>query len=166
MIEDTRLIVNMGEVKIGSGGDILKATLGSCIGIAFLWKHRGRCGLAHCLLPEAPKPTVLIGARYVSQAVPSLLALMGIKKQHYSEIEIVIAGGARMFGDRKSTRHVGRSNAEAAQKCLLHYGLTVMRSDIGGRRGRQMIVDCSGPSVTITDIVQIEEHRHDCSSKN
>ena len=32
--------VNIAEVKIGKNGDILKATLGSCVGIAFLWKAK------------------------------------------------------------------------------------------------------------------------------
>ena len=43
--------VGMGEVRIGRRGEILRATLGSCIGIGVIWRQGGRCALAHCLLP-------------------------------------------------------------------------------------------------------------------
>jgi len=165
MNDDNAQLVGIGEVKTGGRGEVLKATLGSCVGIAFLWKQGGRCGLAHCLLPEAPAPGIGlgIGARYVSQAIPSLLKLMGIRKQDYPDVEVVIAGGARMFRARPGG-HVGSANAEAAQKYLLRHGLAVSRSEIGGRRGRRIVIDCSGPSVSITDIVrQNEEYRHECT---
>ncbi|RJG03788.1 chemotaxis protein CheD [Noviherbaspirillum sedimenti] len=153
MNEHSAQIVGMGELKIGGRGDVLKATLGSCIGIAFLWKGGGRCGLAHCLLSEAPEPGLRIGARYVNQAIPSLLKLMGIRKMDYPDIEVIVAGGARMFSIRQSSGDVGKANAEAAQKYLLQYGLTVTRSEIGGRRGRQIVIDCGQPSVRIKEIM-------------
>lgn len=68
--------VGIGEVVIGRTNAVLKATLGSCVGIAFFWNKGGVCGLAHCLLPESPKSVLSIGVRYVDQAVPSLFALM------------------------------------------------------------------------------------------
>lgn len=153
-------IVGMGEIKIGGKGELLKATLGSCIGIAFLWKEGGHCGLAHCLLAEAPEPGLPLGARYVSQAIPSLLKLMGVRERDYANIEVVIAGGARMFRVMQMSGHVGKLNAEAAQKYLQQYGLAVTHSEIGGRRGRQIVVDCSGLKVSIREI-ETEEHYHE-----
>src|SRR5579872_1204538 len=96
-MEHRRQQVGMGEIKIGTGSDILHAILGSCVGIGFIWKNGNRCGLAHCLLPEAPMQICSIGARYVSQAVPSLLLMMGIKEHDYPDIEVILAGGARML---------------------------------------------------------------------
>lgn len=69
--------------------------LSSCVGIAFIWTKGGRCGLAHCLLPKSPSSNGLIGARYVSQAVPSLLLLMGIKELDHPNGQVILAGGAK-----------------------------------------------------------------------
>jgi chemotaxis protein CheD len=156
--------VGMGEVKIGSRNDVLQATLGSCIGIAFIWKKGGRCGLAHCLLPEAPGAMIGFSARYVSQAVPSLLAMMGIKMVDYPDVEVIVAGGGRMFRLRPNAVHVGERNAQAARHHLAARGLTVHHIEIGGRRGRQITIDCARQSFVINQIEpQPEEHEHECS---
>ncbi|MEJ0004348.1 MAG: chemotaxis protein CheD [Pararobbsia sp.] len=52
---DVEVVVRIGEAKAASHG-VLKATLGSCVGIGLLWRARQRCALAHCLLPESPSP--------------------------------------------------------------------------------------------------------------
>jgi len=57
-------------------------------GIGLIWKKRGRCALAHCLLPECPQMADEFGARYVNQAVPSLLRLIGATEADYADIEI------------------------------------------------------------------------------
>src|SRR4051794_13058486 len=94
----TDIICNIGDAKIGRGDSILRATLGSCIGIGLIWRNQGRCALAHCLLAEAPIQTFEIGAKYVSQAIPSLLRLLKIEKASYWELETVVTGGAQMLG--------------------------------------------------------------------
>ncbi|MES2263495.1 MAG: chemotaxis protein CheD [Pseudomonadota bacterium] len=144
--------VGIGKLLVGSGDEQLRAVLGSCIGIAFLWRKGGRCGLAHCLLPEGGRPTCGPDARYVSQAVPSLLALMGARAADYPDIEVVLAGGASMFGPSSSALQVGRQNIAAARKYLLHCGLQVSTCELGGYRGRTMRVDCASYRCTVNII--------------
>ena len=155
------LQVAMGKLKVGARTDQLQALLGSCVGIAFLWKKRGRCGLAHCLLPEAPEQQFEMGARYVSQAVPSLLRMMGATEADYADIEVVIAGGANMFSGQTSRLQVGRQNAEAAHKYLRQCGLNVSYCRLGGSCGRTLTVDCATNSYAVTDLVATPfESRH------
>lgn len=149
--------VAMGKLKIGVRTDQLQALLGSCVGIAFLWKKRGCCGLAHCLLPEAPQQQDEIGARYVSQAVPSLLRLMGATEADYPDIEVVVAGGAHMFHSQSSRLQVGRQNADAAHKHLRQRGLNVSYCRLGGKCGRTLTVDCATQSYAVNDIVATAE---------
>jgi chemotaxis protein CheD len=144
--------VGMGELRVCSRGEVLRATLGSCIGIAVVWKKRGRCGLAHCLLPEAPVQTIRIGARYVSQAVPSLLALLGAKPADHADIEVTIAGGARMLRSCPGLPNVGQLNTQAARFYLAQAGLQVCRIEVGGRRGRQITVDSALQTVEVNPI--------------
>ena len=153
--------VGIGEMKIGGRSDQLKALLGSCVGIAFLWKKRGRCGLAHCLLPEAAAPQWEPGARYVSHAVPSLLRLMGASAADYADIVVVVAGGGMMLDACSSRFQIGQQNADAASKYLRQYGLNVLECRVGGKTGRTLAVDCATCSYQIEDIAaQSRERRH------
>ena len=145
--------VGMGQLSVGTHGEQLQALLGSCIGIGFIWKNGPCCGLAHCLLPEAPGADSVLGARYVSQAVPSLLRLMGVRQADYADIDVVLAGGASMFGPRNGRLQIGRQNAEAAQKYLDQCGLHVSFCALGGRHGRQLLIDCARHSYAVTDVV-------------
>ncbi|MES2163445.1 MAG: chemotaxis protein CheD [Pseudomonadota bacterium] len=147
------LRVPMGKLEIGAHSGQLQALLGSCVGIAFLWKKRGCCGLAHCLLPEAPDRQCDTEARYVSQAVPSLLRLMGATEADYPDIEVVVAGGAHMFGRRAPRLQVGQQNAAAAHKYLRECGLNVSYCRLGGKCGRTLTIDCATQSYAVTDIV-------------
>jgi chemotaxis protein CheD len=150
--------VGMGQLGVGMPGQQLQALLGSCIGIGFLWKNGPCCGLAHCLLPEAPGADSSLGApnaRYVSQAVPSLLRLMGVREADYADIDVVLAGGASMFGpdNGQGRLQVGRQNVAAAQKYLDQCGLHVSFCALGGRHGRQLLIDCAHHSYAVTDVV-------------
>jgi len=154
--------VAMGQLSVGTHEEQLQALLGSCIGIGFIWKKGGCCGLAHCLLPEAPAGGSAgersVGARYVSQAVPSLLRLMGARVVDYPDIEVVLAGGASMFGPStsQSRLQVGKKNVEAAQKYLEQCGLHVSFCALGGRRGRQLLIDCAHHSYAVTEVAADE----------
>ena len=151
--------VGMGQLSVGTHGEQLQALLGSCIGIGFIWKNGPCCGLAHCLLPEAPGAEHALGARYVSQAVPSLLRLMGVRQADYADIEVVLAGGASMFGPENGhgRLQVGRQNAQAAQKYLAQCGLHVSFCALGGRHGRQLRIDCAHHSYAVTEVVAPSE---------
>ncbi len=143
--------VKIGEVKVGHHGDILKATLGSCVGIAFIWRRKGIFGLAHCLLPDAHETNFIISAKYVSQAVPSLMVLLKIKTDDIKDIEVFYAGGGNMMSQlsRRNVDHVGLLNIAAAKKYLTEQGFKFKELDVGGEVGRQIIVDCTSGDVTV-----------------
>lgn len=151
MLNEHEIHVKIGEVKVGRLGDILKATLGSCVGIAFIWKDKGRFGLAHCLLPDAHEDSVMISAKFVSQAIPSLMALLKIRPDDVKEIEVYIAGGGNMMSQlaRKNVDHVGTLNLLAAKKHLKNRGFKFKELDSGGEVGRQIVVDCSSGEVIV-----------------
>lgn len=154
----------MGQLKIGASSEQLQAVLGSCVGIAFIWRKGGCCGLAHCLLPEAPEPARSRApagppaARYVSEAVPSLLRMMGAHEADYPDIEVILAGGANMLNGRSSRLQVGQQNVAAAQKYLRQHGLNVRYCRLGGRQGRTMLIDCAQQTFVVSDLVQPLQH--------
>jgi len=152
--------VGIGELKIGGRTEQMKALLGSCVGIALLWKKRGRCGLAHCLLPEGTAAQMEPGARYVSQAVPSLLRLMGATAADYADIVVVVAGGGMMLEACSSRFQIGQQNADAARKYLGLYGLNVLECRVGGKTGRTLAVDCATCTYQIAELTAQPRERH------
>jgi chemotaxis protein CheD len=150
--------VKIGEVKVGKDGDILKATLGSCVGIAFVWKRKKLFGLAHCLLPDSPDSDLKISAKYVSQAIPSLMALLKIKKEDIEEIEVYFAGDGNMMSQlsKRNIDHVGTLNVEAAKKYLKLNGFKFKELDTGGEVGRQIFVNCTSGEVYVNRFERIQ----------
>lgn len=158
MTPKNELHAHIGQVKIGRSGQFLHALLGSCIGIGFLHHDKGVYGLAHCLLSESPTAPTKIGARYVDQAVFSLMKLMEIGDEERRRVHVFIAGGGNMTraSEESSKRLVGTINAEFAKKVLRERRLRLIHEDVGGQNGRKVIIDCSTGDYKIKTIPRME----------
>ena len=143
--------VMSGQMQVGSGEQVLTALLGSCVGIGMIWRAQRRCGLAHCFLPEGIEAGEQ-SARYVTAAVPRLLAALGVRREQYDEVDVVIAGGARMLNLRAPDGTVGTRNIEAALTQLSARGLQVMFQDGGGSQGRRLSIDCDRQTFSVVRI--------------
>lgn len=142
MVTKQILDVHIGEIKLSKNGETLRAILGSCVGIALLWEARERCGLAHCLLPKHPGTTYQIGAKYVDQAVKSMVALMKIADRDAPNIRAVVVGGGNMTGGRREeSKLVGACNFKQAVDAINGRGFKLVHSDGGGNLGRRIWVD-------------------------
>lgn len=148
------LNVHIGEIKIAKNGEILKAILGSCVGIGFIWRKKEMCGLAHCLLPENPEKSFNISGRYVDQAVASLFALMKIGPEDIAEIDVVFAGGGNMtnIDTEDNSKLIGGKNIEIAERELNQRGMKIVHVEQGGNQGRKIVIDSSTYSYRI-DII-------------
>lgn len=148
--------VHIGEVKIARDGELLKAILGSCVGIGIIWKSKSICGLAHCLLPQSPTPTFEVGGKYVDQAVRSLISLMKIAPEDYNSISVVIVGGGHMTkSTATNTSHVGSNNFKAALNEVQKRNLPISYSEGCGEFGRMFFIDSSSLSYKIEKIAQL-----------
>lgn len=156
---ETRTHVWTGQLEVGCGATVLTALLGSCVGIGMIWRARGVCALAHCLLPEGVIDDGMRSARYVSTAVPALLAALGVRRDQYDEVEIVIAGGARMLRLAGGEAAIGHRNILAAHAQLAARGLQVAFEDVGGVQGRRFSIDCAAMRHKIERVAQAEPVR-------
>jgi chemotaxis protein CheD len=160
--ESREIQVHMCQIGIGGHDDVLRTTLGSCVGIGLLWRARAVYGLAHCLLPEAPalsspaSPSDNASAKYVTQAIPSLLQLMQVQRASYGELEAVVAGGANMvhYVRRPSHAPIGEQNARTAQRLLDALGVRIVHTDVGGESGRQLLIDCRQHTFVVKKIAR------------
>lgn len=148
--------VHIGEVKIAKNGEVLKAILGSCVGIGVLWQAKKICGLAHCLLPESPTPKFEIGARFVDQAVRSLVAMMKIRPTDTGEILVVVVGGGNMTNSGMAESElIGLSNFRNAMSEVQKQSLKVLYSEGGGEVGRKVSIDATDFTYRVEKIPRI-----------
>ena len=141
-----------GQMEVAQGAHVLTALLGSCVGIGMIWRKERRSGLAHCFLPEGVE-TGESSARYVSAAIPKLLAKLGVRRDQYDEVDVIVAGGARMLNLRSLDGSVGSRNIEVARTQLSDRGLNVMFQDVGGSHGRRLSIDCDRQTFSVVRIV-------------
>lgn len=158
MTPENELHAHIGEVKVGRSGQYLHALLGSCVGIGFLHHDKGIYGLAHCLLSESPQPFRKIGARYVDQAVWSLMKLLEIGDEDLRRVHVFIAGGGNMTraDAPSSAKLVGSTNAQFARKLLKQKRLRLIDEDVGGQNARKIIINCSTGDYKIKTIPKME----------
>jgi len=145
-----------GQLEVAEGDQVLTALLGSCVGIGMIWRTRGRCGLAHCFLPDGIVAGGAAAARYVSAAVPALLAALGVRRDQYGEVDVVVAGGARMLHLPGGEGAIGRRNIVAAHAQLSARGLHVEYEDVGGCHGRRLSIDCDSQTWSVTRVGMAE----------
>jgi chemotaxis protein CheD len=145
---DNILHVKIAEIKTASEG-YLKATLGSCVGIASIDYNSGLCGLAHCLLPCAPPEAQSRDARFVDRALPNLLRAIGVETRGKADLGAFLGGGARMMPEthiRQTT--VGGMNIEAATATFKAHRIPFTVLEVGGTQACTMLVDCKSMTVT------------------
>ena len=131
--------VHIGEAKLGTPHSVLKTILGSCVGIALIWREEKKVALAHCLLPEGKSNQK---AKFVNEAVESLIDLLEVPAESWKYLEAVIAGGANMYHDvGPHSLRVGHLNITAALKFLSDKKIKIIFQDTGKEHGRQLIYD-------------------------
>ncbi|ASD62989.1 chemotaxis protein CheD [Bdellovibrio bacteriovorus] len=138
--------VRIGQILIAENGEVLKTVLGSCVGIALVWRRQNKWALAHCLLPYPETFKEDKDARYVSQTIPRMLERMGATLADVSEMEAIVAGGGRMMdGDKSYTKFVvGDENLKAAKAVLEKHRIRIVAFEPGGEQGTKMRIAGDG----------------------
>ncbi|WP_160687342.1 chemotaxis protein CheD [Clostridium sp. C2-6-12] len=153
------------EIKVGIAdlnvvldpGSIMTIGLGSCIGIALYDKTTKVAGLAHIMLPDSTQfKSNTNPMKFADLAIPMLIEKM--EKQGCSKRNLVakIAGGASMFNfsDKSIISDIGKRNSDAVKKALKDESIRITAEEIGGNKGRTMILKASDGSVVLKVVGQ------------
>lgn len=153
------------EIKVGIAdlnvvldpGAIMTIGLGSCIGIALYDKTTKVAGLAHIMLPDSTQfKSNTNPMKFADLAIPMLIEKM--EKQGCNKRNIVakIAGGASMFNfsDKSIISDIGKRNSDAVKKALKEESIRIIAEEIGGNKGRTMILKASDGSVILKVVGQ------------
>lgn len=141
----------MAQMGTGKMPEVLKTTLGSCIGIVLYDPKNEIFGLAHVMLARAHGTAVENPAKYADTAIPNLLQMMQVPMGDASRVKAKIAGGANMFSDivGSGLMNVGQQNIDTVKEILEKFGISVIGEDVGGHKGRQLTVDTESRRVFV-----------------
>lgn len=142
--------VRMGEIEVSKrpGEELVARGLGSCIGLALIDGLSGVAGMAHIVLPESNGDTREPG-KFADLAVPAMIAQMQKAGAVTRRLDVVMAGGARMF--EIGEMDIGARNAAAVKSGLARAGLRVRADETGGNRGRTLRLTVGEFDVTVKE---------------
>lgn len=149
-------IARMGEVVFSNQSmPVLRALgLGSCIGLCVLDPVLKLGCIAHIMLPESRSSKASTApAKFADTTVEYIANEMRAKGAVKSRLRSAIVGGAQLFsfGEANERLDVGRRNAEVVKRMLKKAGIKLVAEDIGGSKGRTVILN------TITGEVLVKQ---------
>ncbi len=133
----------MAEWKICRAPDVLRTTLGSCVGIVLYSQQKKAGGLAHILLGEAPTGKIVNRGKYAKPAIEGLVAEICKELNAVpGDFSARIFGGASMFESIHSSflQNIGNENVRVAKETLTALNIPVVFEDTGGSAGRTISV--------------------------
>lgn len=153
------------EVKVGIAdlnlvldpGTIMTIGLGSCIGIALYDRTLKVAGLAHIMLPDSTQfKSNTNPMKFADTAIPILIEKMEKEGCRKRNLIAKIAGGASMFNftDKSIISDIGKRNSEAVKKALKDESVPIISEEIGGNKGRTMILYSSDGKVVLKVVGQ------------
>ena len=134
---------------------IITVGLGSCIGIALYDNFKKVGGLVHIMLPDSTQfAKVTNPLKFADLGIPILIDKMKTKGANPARLKAKIAGGASMFNfpDKSMTMDIGRRNGIAVKQILQKLSIPLISEDIGGNKGRTMILDSETGKVFIKTV--------------
>lgn len=128
---------------------LIDTILGSCLGIVMRHRDGATC-VAHCVLPRwngEPGGE----ARFVDRCLEQMMMLFDRRGRERSELDVKLFGGSRMLvTDPPGRDPVGRQNLDMALAILRREGIRVSAQDVGGNRGRRILVHSATGEVRVS----------------
>ncbi|MDP4088237.1 MAG: chemotaxis protein CheD [Bacillota bacterium] len=151
------------EIRVGiadlnvtcSPGKLITVGLGSCVGIALYDKNFGIGGLAHIMLPDSTQfNNITNPLKFADLAIPDLVNRLRSLGASSRNMMAKIAGGASMFSfsDKSMIMDIGSRNCAAVKSALQKLNIPILSEDVGGNRGRTIVLDVRSGIVQIRTV--------------
>lgn len=152
----TEVHVGIGELKTaGQPNRIVTLGLGSCVGITLYDPVTKVGGLLHIMLPDSTQfSSVSKPAKFADLGIPLLLSEIRRSGGRVGHLQAKMAGGAQMFTglNEKFVLNIGERNIKMVKQVLKGLGIRVLAEEVGGNRGRTMILDTFSGQVLIRTV--------------
>ena len=141
-----------GELVVSAEPRIVSTVVGSCVSV-FLWDaRRKQGGMNHYLLPHAPLHDEA-STRFGTSAIRVLLErLAGLGSQPAALVAKVFGGARVLQTTVQNENHLGRQNVDIALEELKRHRVPVLASDVGGVRGRRIVVHTDDGSAWVKEL--------------
>jgi len=149
-----RIKVRISEIKVAKGDAILVSYgLGSCVAVAIFDPKQEVGGLAHVLLPGAPRHEDN-PLKFSESALELLVEEISRMGGSQNSMIAKIVGGANMFpwtaSDKKKA--IGERNVDAVLNKLERMGIPVAAKDVGGSEGRTVEFHAGKGHITVRNV--------------
>ncbi|WCL47626.1 chemotaxis protein CheD [Leptospira sp. GIMC2001] len=137
---DKLINVGIADIKFGKAPEILRTTLGSCIGIVFYDPDKQIGALSHIMLAKDPtgKDSEKNPFKYGESALPILVKEMEKNGSSIGSFNARIFGGASMFKGINSSflQNIGEQNIAVVREFLAKNNIPIIVEDVAGHDGR------------------------------
>ncbi|MBE7413446.1 MAG: chemotaxis protein CheD [Leptospiraceae bacterium] len=139
--KDSKILnVGIAEIKIGKSPDVLRTTLGSCIGVVLYEPVKKIGAISHIMLAKDPtgKDSLKTPGKYGETALPLVIKAMEGEGCKIGTFYARIFGGASMFKGINSNflQNIGENNIQITKEILQSKNIPIIVEDIGGHDGR------------------------------
>jgi chemotaxis protein CheD len=148
--------VGIAELKVSCQPDrLITMGLGSCIGLTLYDSVTKVGGLLHIMLPDSTMfSEVTKPAKFADLGIPLLVSEIKRRGGRVNNLQAKMAGGAQMFSgaNDKFMLNIGERNIVSTRLILRSLGIKVLAEEVGGNRGRTIILDTMNGQVSIRTV--------------
>ena len=151
------ITVGIGGCSVAKASNILRTTLGSCVGVTLYDKSKQLGGLIHIMLPDSSRSNGRL-TKFADTGIPNMIYCM--ISEYGSSRSMLVAkmfGGAKMFNVLSKALDVGYNNAIACRNVLKQQNIRIVSEKTGGTKGTQISFDTSNGQVKFKTIGGREE---------
>jgi len=151
--DSAEIQVGIADYKIARNpGRLITLGLGSCVGVSLYDPLAKLGGLLHVMLPDSTQFNhVSKPAKFADLGIPLIIREMQALGANPARLKAKLVGGAQMFSglDDRLTLNIGLRNTEKSREMLKMLGIPIISEEVGGNRGRTMILDTVTGDVVI-----------------
>ena len=138
-VHRAHVYLHPGQIFAASAPSAVTTILGSCVAVVLCDEALGVGGLNHYLLPLWARPgddTLRFGNVAFERLLEELREHGAVQKR----LRAKVFGGACLLGGQGKAEHLGDKNVSVARSLLTAARIPIMAEDVGGQRGRKLIV--------------------------
>ncbi|MFT7002775.1 MAG: chemotaxis protein CheD [Sulfurimonas sp.] len=135
----TRKFIHVGEIHIGARPTEISTILGSCIAVCLYDSISQMGGMNHYLVPLWNE-NGLQSPKYGNISIPRLIESMVNIGCDVNNMEAKIFGGGNVINVSSEDMMIGRKNILIAKEILREYRIPITAQDVGGERGRRIMM--------------------------
>jgi len=142
MITLPSIFIFPGNLEVAKKPTQLKTILGSCVAVC-IWDSKLKIGgMNHFMLPLW-NGEGLASPKYGNIAIDKLIERMQRYGSSIDNMEVKIFGGGNIIETKNGLYNIGERNIEMAISKVNEYGIKILNSSTGGKRGRKILMDTS-----------------------